>query len=147
MPRSLRDCRRSPLQRLSRREEAPKENLSSVGLKSSDRRRREGGGEIFLEKSLSSSFSSTSYELSVRSWAKRSLRCCHREIRSDNLLIVLNLLFPWIISPIMASLRSQKVHRNSLFGKLFYKTTFSFFLFYKFSYSTLFLQIIVLDFL
>ena len=52
-------------------------------------------------------FSSISYELFVRSWAKRSLRCCHREIRSDNLLIVLNLLFPWIISP-MVSLRSQK---------------------------------------
>ena len=57
--------------------------------------------------SSNSYFSSTSYELSVRSWAKRSLRCCHREIRSDNLLIVLNLLFPWIISP-MVSLRSQK---------------------------------------
>ena len=80
-------------------------------------------------------FSSISYELFVRSWAKEA--CAAATEKSDlTMLIVLNLLFPWIISP-MVSLRSQKVQRNSLFCKLFYKT-FSLFFFYKLSYMTFF---------
>ena len=52
-------------------------------------------------------FSSIQYELSVRSWAKEA--CAAATEKSDlTMLIVLNLLFPWIISP-MVSLRSQKV--------------------------------------
>ena len=80
--------------------------------------------------SSNSYFSSTSYELSVRSWAKRSLRCCHREIRSDNVdcpQFALSLDH-------LSNGRSAQSERNTPFGKLFYMTTF----FYKLSYRTFF---------
>ena len=72
--------------------------------------------------SSNSYFSSTSYELSVRSWAKRSLRCCHREIRSDNVdcpQFALSLDH-------LSNGQSAQSERNTPFGKLFYKTTFFF---------------------
>ena len=99
------------------------------------RRRRNISREILLlllplPHPISSSCycSSTSYELSVRSWAKRSLRCCHREIRSDNVdCPQFALSLDHLSNGQSAQSESAKKFN---FGKLFYKTTFSFFLFY-----------------